>query len=153
MNKAGKYLDLGEFLESCNPLAFKKKDGSICYFRSYEDAYLEFLKRLYEAGPRYVDLVLFVMNEYGMTKAEGERFVKTWWSLGVRQDFVLTQWQVECEGDEHILRNDTMQICQGLHTLAETKFQKDMYYSAFDKYLRKVCNTPYMGKRRVTNLK
>lgn len=128
-------ISLSDFLEERNPLSFKDAKGKIMYFRDYESAYYEFFQRIFEAGPKYVDMVLFCMDTYGMTKSDAERFVSRWRCFGITEDAILTNWWF---GDNQLERKrliDCLQgVAQGLHMLAGTKFKKDMFLGAFSRF-------------------
>lgn len=122
--------DLGDFLEQYNPLAFKDARGNIMYFKSYSDAYVELLDRIYLAGPHMVDAVLFCINNYGMAIADAARFVNGWQRyVGAKEQFFMIDWQTG--GKE---RDRQLEIfARGLHLLTETKFNKDMFLDALEK--------------------
>lgn len=129
------FIDLGDFLEQRNPLAFKDEHKHIMYFKDYEAAYLEMMKRVFEAGPKMVDLVLLCMETYDMHKADAERFVARWHCFGISEDTVLTNWNFGDDAGEQSRLIQTLRcIAQGMHSLACTKFNNDMFLSAFYKY-------------------
>lgn len=129
------FYDLGDFLLERNPLAFKDAKSHIMYFETYREAYYELLLRLYKAGPKYVDLVLFVMDTYGMTKSDAERWVGRWRSLGVNTQEVLINWYkvegADLSEDKRLIEK----IAKCLHTLVESKFNRDMFMSAWDEFI------------------
>ena len=122
--------DLGEFLIQYNPLAFKDARGNIMYFRTYAEAYEEMLDRIYKAGPYMVDAVLFCMNTYGMKIQDAQRFVNSWQRyVGANEQFFMIDWKTGGADRDRQLE----QFARGLHLLAETKFNKDMFLCALDK--------------------
>lgn len=128
-------IDIGEFLELYNPLAFKDARGHIMYFKTYEDAYLEMLERVYKAGPKMVDAVLFCMNTYGMKLQEAQRFVNSWQRYcGFKDQFMLLDWKTGgAERDK-----DLESFAKGLHMLVEAHFNKAMFLSALSKFKEKI---------------
>lgn len=123
-------IDLGEFLEQYNPLAFKDASGKIMYFKTYVEAYCELLDRLYKAGPYMVDAVLFCMNNYNMKIQDAQRFVNSWQRyVGAENQFFMIDWKTG--GSERDKQLET--FARGLHLLAETKFNKDMFLFALEK--------------------
>lgn len=128
-------MDLGEFLKQRNPLALKDKKGQIMVFDTYKEAYEEFFWRIYQSGPYYVDLVLLSMEIYGMTKPYAEKWVRTFWALGIRQDVVLLDWGKDKEDKLRCLRMNLEQICICFHTLVGSKFQRDMFLAAFNDFM------------------
>lgn len=140
------YFDLGEFLEARNPLAFKDSKQKIMFFETYKEAYLELLERLYKAGPKYIDLVLFVINTYGMSKPDAERWVGRWKSLGVNSEQVLLNWY-DIEGaDLNVDRELVAKIAKCLHTLVESKFNSDMFLAAWNEFIEKLNMLPKSKK-------
>lgn len=128
-------LDIGDFLERYNPLAFKDARGNIMYFKTYEEAYCELLDRLYLAGPYMIDAVLFCVNTYGMSNVDAQRFVNSWQRhVGAEEQFFMIDWKTG--GRKRDMDLET--FARGLHLLAETKFNKDMFLSALDKIKKKL---------------
>lgn len=136
--KKENYLDLGDFLVARNPLAFKDEKNTIMYFQTYKEAYEEMLERLYKAGPVYVDLVLFAMDTYGMEKKDAEQFVRKFWSIGLKEQELLLNWQSEAPSERARLREQLAKVAKGLHMLVESKFQSDMFLAAFDAFMVKL---------------
>lgn len=124
-------IGIGEFLEQYNPLAFKDARGKIMYFKTYAEAYEEMLSRIYKAGPYMVDAVLFCMNTYAMNLAAAQRFVNSWQRyVGAREQFFMLDWKT---GGKQ--RDTDLEIfARGLHLLTETKFNKDMFLCALNKF-------------------
>lgn len=130
-------VSLADYLEQRNPLAFKDSKGHIMYFKDYDGAYYEMMGRVFMAGPKYVDLVLLCMDIYGMSKSDSERLVSRWRCFGVYDDSVLTNWKFGDDSrEESRLRETLKQIAQGLHTVAGTKFNNDMFLSAFYRFTK-----------------
>ena len=50
--------DVAEFVEKYNPFGFKDDKGAFMIFKDYDAAYFELLTRLYNAGPKYIDMIL-----------------------------------------------------------------------------------------------
>lgn len=128
-------IDLGDFLEQYNPLAFKDASGKIMYFKTYVEAYEELLNRIYKAGPYMVDAVLFCTDTYGMKLQDAQRFVNSWQRyVGVENQFFLIDWKTGGSTRD----SDLEKFARGLHLLTETKFNKDMFLYALDKMKKKL---------------
>lgn len=128
-------IDIGDFLEQYNPLAFKDDKGRIMSFASYSEAYVEMLRRVWKAGPKYVDLVLFCVDNYQMPFQDAVRFVRSWRSVGITRDELLTDWRLDPNRDNVALIKDLEKVARGLHMLVECKFQKDSFLDAYDKFM------------------
>lgn len=128
-------IDLGEFLELYNPLAFKDARGNIMYFKTYVEAYEELFDRLYKAGPYMIDAVVFCMDNYGMKIQDAQRFVNSWQRyIDVQKQYFLIDWKTG--GKERDLQLE--KFARGLHLLLESKFNKDMFLCALDKMKEKL---------------
>ncbi len=123
--------DIAEFIENYNPFGFKDKNGCLMCFDTYEKAYLELFERIYNAGPKMVDAVLFVCDNLGMRIADAQRFVALWKPVtGQADDEYFFSWTDE---DGCLLRS-LENFARGMHLISETKFNKDMFLSAVEKF-------------------
>lgn len=124
--------DFAELMERYNPLAFKDEEGKIMLFKSYQEAYTELLNRLYKAGPKLIDVVVFAVDTWGMTLSDAQRFVASWRTNGFRKnELYLIDWETGgVERDQ-----DLEQIARGCHLITETTFNKDMFKYSLMKFL------------------
>ena len=128
-------IDIAQFIELYNPLAFKDTSGSIMYFKTYADCYKELLERIYKSGPYLIDCVVFCMDNYGMKIQDAKRFVNSWQRyVGLGEDFVLIDWKNGGKARDVQLE----QVARALHLLSETKFQKDMFLFALSEMKEKL---------------
>ena len=121
--------DLAELIEVYNPFGFKTPNRVIMIFPTYEECYMEMLNRMYQSFPRYVDLVLFCVDNLDMPHLDAERFIRGWRSLSVGAEFLI-DWKEGGKERDHILEN----VARGLHTISGTTFNKDMFYMALEKF-------------------
>lgn len=122
--------DIAELVERYNPFGFKDAKGRIMVFRTYDEAYFELMDRIYKAGPVMVDAVLFCVDNLGMSHIEATRFVALWAPVtGQKSSEFFFDWKAGGYYLEHPLEA----FAKGMHTLSETKFNKDMFLSAFDR--------------------
>lgn len=123
--------DFADFIEKYDPFGFKDKDGSFMCFDTYEKAYLELFERIYKAGPKMVDAVLFVCDNLGMRIADAQRFVALWKPVcGQSEDEFFFSWTNE----DGCLYTNLERFARGMHLVTETKFNKDMFLSAVEKF-------------------
>lgn len=123
--------DIAELVELYNPFGFKDPKGRIMVFRTYDEAYYELLERVYKAGPTMVDLVLFVVDNLGMSLQEAKKFVYLWKGYcGVKDTLFLFDWKNGGKDRDKQLE----QIARGMHILSETKFNNDMFLSALNRF-------------------
>lgn len=129
-------LDISDFVEQYNPFLLRDRRGKLMVFKDYQALYKETLERLWEAGPYYVDMVLFVKDQIqGMTLKDAERFVTSWRRrVGKREsEWYLFDWR---NGDvKGQLYNQIVEIMIGLHSLSETSLNSDMLRLAFSEFL------------------
>lgn len=124
---------LEDFVLKHNPFVFRDENGDLMFFKTYEDLYYETLERLFKAGPYFIDMVLFVKDNVGMSFTDSKRFVNSWRSFGLRDDCYLFDWR----GTDGVgfAKRDCREVLIGLHGLSETKFNESMYLSAFDRFV------------------
>ena len=126
-------LSLEEYIEQYNPFGFKDKNGKPMIFKSYEEAYYEALQRLWEAGPYYVDMVLFIHDQYDMSSVDSQRFVSTWRHRRNRdREYYLFDWRGD---DPRPVKMNCEEIMIGLHQISETKFTPSMFQCAFNRFI------------------
>lgn len=127
--------DLATLIEEYNPFAFKNGRNTIMVFRTYEEAYYELLNRIYKAGPIMVDAVLFAVDTWGMSVADGQRFVELWKNVtGIKDQFFLFDWKHGGKERDDLLER----FAKGCHLLSETRFNKDMFLSALSRFKEKM---------------
>lgn len=137
-------LDISDFVELYNPFLLRDRRGKLMVFKDYQALYKETLERLWQSGPYYIDMVLFVKDQIeGMTLKDAERFVASWRRRGGKREseWYLFDWrngEVKSE-----LYNQVVEIMTGLHSLSETNLNFDMLRSAFDEFMSGICK---MGK-------
>lgn len=123
--------DIAELVERYNPFGFKDAKGCIMVFKTYDEAYYELISRVYNAGPLMVDSVLFVVDNLGMNLADAKRFIATWKGYcGVTDSLFLFDWKNG--GKDRDLKLE--QFAKGMHLISETKFNKDMFLHALDRF-------------------
>ena len=124
--------DLVDLIENYNPFAFKDEKQQVMLFRTYEEAYYELFKRIYAAGPIMVDAVVFCVDQWGMTLADAQRFVALWRHSTFKKDELYTfDW--ETGGTER--DKDLEAFARGCHLISETKFNRDMFNYALERFL------------------
>lgn len=121
--------DLAELIEVYNPFGFKTPDRVIMMFPTYEECYGELLDRLYLQFPRYVDLVLFCVDNLDMSNMDAVRFIKSWRSFCIDEQFMIDWKGGGTERDSQLEK-----VARGMHTLSGTKFNKDMFKMALEKF-------------------
>lgn len=123
--------DISDVIEQYNPFAFKDAKNRIMIFKTYREAYFELLERIYKAGPLMVDAVVFCVDNFGMEFRDAVRFVNLWYSVTGRRDHeYLFNWTVPAEAEQMAER-----FAKGMHTISETKFNKDLFKAAFDSFI------------------
>lgn len=123
--------DIADFIENYNPFGFKDKRGGLMCFDTYEKAYLELFERIYKAGPKMVDAVLFVCDNLGMSIQDAQRFVCLWKPVsGQSDDEYFFSWTNE----DGCLNQNLERFAKGIHLISETKFNKDMFLMAVEKF-------------------
>lgn len=123
--------DIAELVERYNPFGFKDERSRIMVFRTYDEAYYELISRVYKAGPIMVDIDLFLVDNLGMTLAEAKKFFALWRGCsGATDPIFLFDWQNGGKDRDQKLE----QICKGMHLLSETKFNRDMFLSALNRF-------------------
>ena len=120
--------DIAELVEQYNPFGFKDAKGHIMVFKTYEEAYLELIDRIFKAGPRMVDAVVFCIDNLGMKLVDAQRFVGLWKAVtgqdGAEFFFI---WDSTEKAD---LAQPLERFARGMHLLSETKFNQDMFNAA-----------------------
>lgn len=121
-----------ELVEVYNPMVLRDEKGVIMTFADYSECYFELIKRLYGTGGHYVDFVLFVVETWGMPEVDAVRFVRTWHSLVdfTKEGFVVVDWKHGGKERDKMIEG----VVKCCHTLAETKFDRDMFLSALNKF-------------------
>lgn len=126
-----KVKDITELIEQYNPFAFKDGKGRIMAFPSYNQAYYELFSRLYKAGPKMVDAVLFAIDTWGMSLQDAQRFIASWkMVVGQESSDFFFDWQHGgAERDKTLER-----FAKGMHLISETKFNSDMFRDALTRF-------------------
>lgn len=125
------YHSFEEMIERYNPFGFKYADGRICMFETYAEIYFYALKRLaddFEEG--YVDLVLYVCKNTGLSISECESEVQRMRSLWGQKDHRFIDIKDFGEGTRDALKT----LIKCLHTITETKFNEAAFDEAFAKF-------------------
>lgn len=130
-------LGLEELIERYNPFAFKDEKNRIEMYETYEKAYYELFRRIYAAGPKMVDAVVFCVDTWGMTLADAQRFVALWRPMMRKKD-ELFQFDWKDGGTER--DRDLEVFARGCHLISETRFNKDMFSYALERWLHDMFN-------------
>lgn len=127
--------DIAEVVEKYNPFGFKTAKGAICIFKTYDEAYYELIERIYKAGPKMVDAVLFCMDNVGMTLQDAQRFVGSWkMVVGQKECEFFFDWETGGRDRDTQLER----FAKGMHLISETKFNKDMFNNALTRFKAKI---------------
>lgn len=129
-----------EAMEHYNPFCIKDAFGRVKSFKTYEDAYLDILKRMLMDSPRgYLDVQLFLTRHCGLSNMHAADFIDNFYKegalrRGVEPDghqVVMIDWS-----DEDWLRGYLPKFMRSLHWLLETHYDSEMFGRAFDKFYR-----------------
>ena len=102
----------------------------IC-FKDYDAAYFELLTRLYNAGPKYIDMILFCHDNWGMKPVDGSRFVNLCRrACGLPGETLLIDWKDGGAGRDLLLQT----LAKGAHLITETKFNTSMFLNALNRF-------------------
>lgn len=120
-----------EAMRTYNPLAFKKADGQVEVYPDWCPAYVEMLERCYQAAPKgYLDCLLFLIDNYGMTRNYALSFLDNFKKSGALDSVselpsgvMLINWHGDFE--EQMRR-----FAVGLHNVTETLLQNDKFKEA-----------------------
>lgn len=127
--------DIAELVELYNPFGFKDAKGRIMVFRTYDEAYYELLERIYKAGPKMVDAVLFAVDTWGMPLADAQRFVGSWKMVcGQKEPEFFFDWETGGRDRDTSLER----FARGMHLISETKFNSDMFKNALERFKAKI---------------
>lgn len=123
---------MAEMLEVYNPMVLRDEKGVIMSFADYSECYFELIKRFYGVGGPYVDLVLFVVETWGLSEVDAVRFVRTWHSLVdfPKEGFVVVDWMNGGKERDKMIEG----VVNCCHTLTKTKFDRNMFLSALNKF-------------------
>ena len=123
--------DVAEFIEKYNPFGFKDEKGAFMIFKDYDAAYFELLTRLYNAGPKYIDMILFCHDNWGMKPVDGSRFVNLCRrACGLPGETLLIDWKDGGAGRDRLLQT----LAKGAHLITETKFNTSMFLNALNRF-------------------
>lgn len=130
-----------ELLEQVNPFAIKEPNGKIKVYKDYAAAYLDVMSRMYADSPRgYLDIPLFLTRHCGMELKQAKDFMENFYRSGALNkgdsvsevDVALIDWS-----DYQFLLHYLPKFFSGLHWILETKFQKDMFLLALQRFCLK----------------
>lgn len=123
---------LQDMIDQHNPFMQKEVDGTICYYKTYCEAYLAFLKWLYVNYPRgYIDAVVMLADFYGdaMPNRDCVAAVESWQRRGFENPQIVDWFYHRGE-----LVNDLEEIVKYMHWFTETSFKRDLYLVAFSEF-------------------
>lgn len=119
--------DLSDVILVYNPFCLKNDKGTLMVFETYEEAYVELLRRLYKAGPTAVDPVVFLCDNLGMANMDAVDFVKSWGrKYRETTQLFLFDWSEDNRETDYYAR----EFCWCMHQLSETQFNEAMFNNA-----------------------
>lgn len=121
------YRDFEEMIEKYNPFGFKRENGEICIFETYEEAYKYALRKLGDdmtAG--FVDLPLYISKNTGLIIQEAEREAARMRPLWGARDIQLIDLHTFKGGADNQLKN----FIKCLHVITETQFDERGFQAA-----------------------
>lgn len=120
------------YIDEYNPFAVKDEKGRFMHFVSYVDAYKDMLYRLFKMFPgKYIDMVLFLIDEYKFTEAEAVDEIKIWERRGFENP-QLIDWF------EPLYIHELRDIMVRLHGFTETSFKDDQFKLAYSGFSNEI---------------